>query len=243
VVVPEFCIRVAPTRFIRRLVEETDSNRVIVSYDWVSACLSQGRLVDIETFKLQSLPLNNTNTASREFNKYRPSDLISIQLEELARSMDLIEATASLDTESPYDNDHSEVDFFASIYQPASINQNHLLDRLASLVPTPADGLNGLSQHAQTDDIQVNADQSPKEDASILVHEVSHATPPDSPNIAAPLHAHAYDSWGNPIEEVSSFELAQAERPENEPDHESYVSDDDGHWVSSALFDSLTPRS
>jgi hypothetical protein len=242
VVVPEFCVRVAPTRFIRQLVEVTDSNRIIVSYDWVSACLSQGRLVDIETFKLQSSPLGDVDTASRGFNQYRSSDLISIQLEELAQSMDPIEETASSDTGPPDDDDHSEVDFFASIYAPASIHQNHLLDRLVPLVPSSAAGLYRLPQHAQTDDIRADADQSPKGDASILVQEVSHATPPQAPNIAAPLDTLAYDDWGNPIEDMSSFELAQTEWPENEPDHESYVSDDDGQWVSLSLVDRLMRR-
>jgi hypothetical protein len=218
VVVPEFCVRVASTRFIRQLLEETDSNRVIVSYDWVSACLSQGRLIDIDTFKLRSSPLDDVDTASRGFNQYRPSDLISIQLEELARSRDF-EKRASLDTESLDDDDRSEVDFFASIYEPASNPQNQLLDRLAPLIPSSAAWINGLPQHAQTDDIQPDADQSPKGDASILVQEVSHATPPRTPNIAAPPDSHAYDNWGNPIEEVSSFELAQTEWPEIEPDH------------------------
>jgi len=217
-------------------VDEIDSNRVIVSYDWVSACLSQGRLIDIETFELRSAPLDNIDTASRGFNQYRPSDLISIQLEELARSMDPIEETASLDTNSPDDNDHSEVDFFASIYETRSIHQNHLLDRLAPLIPSPAAVFN---KHAQTGDIQAEADQSPKEDASILVHEINHATPPQGPNIAAPLDTHVYDDWGNPIEDVSSFELTETEWPENEPDHDSYVSTDNGQWVSSSLVDSL----
>jgi hypothetical protein len=210
VVVPEFCIRVAPTRFIQQLVEETDSNRVIVSYDWVSACLSQGRLIDIETFKLQSSPLDNADTASRKFNQYRASDLISIQLEELARSMDPIEETASLDTKPPDENDHSEVDFFASIYEPTSIHQNHLLDRLATLMPNSTAALN---KHAQTEDIQADADQSPKGDALILVYEIDHPTPPATPNNAAPLDTQEYDDWGNPIVEVSSFELAQTEWP------------------------------
>jgi hypothetical protein len=243
VVVPEFCLRVAPTRFIRQLVEETDSNRVIVSYDWVSACLSQGRLIDIETFKLQSSPLDDVDTATREFGKYRPSDLISIQLEELAKSMDPIEETASLDTKPPDVDDHSEVDFFASIYEPASVHQNHFLDRLAPLVPNPAAGLNVPPHQALTDDIQPDADQSPKADASILIKVVSHATPPQTPNIAAPPDLHAYDNRGNPIEEVSPFEVAQTEWPENEPDHESYVSDDDGQWVSLSLADRLIRRS
>ena len=215
----------------------------MVSSDWVSACLSQGRLIDIETFKLRPSPLDDVDTESREFNQYRPSDLISIQLEELARSMDPIEKRASLDTESPDDDDHSEVDFFASIYEPASIPQNHLLDRLAPLIPSSAAGLNGLPQHAQTADIQPDADQSPKADASILLQEVIHATPPQTPNIAAPPDLHAYDNWGNPIEEVSPFEVAQTEWPENEPYHESYVSDDDGQWVSLSLVDSLVHRS
>jgi hypothetical protein len=243
VVVPEFCVRVAPTRFIRQLVEEQDSNRVIVSYDWVSACLSQGRLIDIETFKLRSSPLDDVDTASRGFSQYRPSDLISIQLEEMAKSMDPIEETASLDTESPDGDDHSKVDFFASIYEPTSIHQNHLLDRLAPLVPNPAAGLNVLPQHDRTDDIQPDAAQSPKGDASILVYEIDHPTPPAIPNNAAPLDTQQHDGWGNPIEKVFSFELAQTECPENESDNEPYASDDDGQWVSLSLVDSLVHRS
>ena len=138
VVIPEFCIRVAPTRLARQLVEESDSNRVIVSYDWVSACLSQGRLVDIETFKLQFLPLDDTNTVSREFNKYSPADLISIQLEELAKSMDPIKEKDSLKTETPVEENHPGTDFFSSIYEPTNIHQTNLLDRLAPpLVPSP----------------------------------------------------------------------------------------------------------
>jgi hypothetical protein len=243
VVVPEFCVRVAPTRFIRQLVEETDSNRVIVSYDWVSACLSQGRLINIETFKLRPSPLDDVDTASRGFNQYRPSDLISIQLEELARSMDPIEETGSLDTESPDVDDHSEVDFFASIYEPASIPQNHLLARLAHpLVPSPPTRLDVLPRHAQTDDIQADADQSLKGEASIFVHEIDHPTPPPTPNNAAPRGTR-YDGWGNPTYEMSSFEVAQTEWPENEPDRESYVSDDDGQWVSLSLADRLMLRS
>jgi len=217
-------------------VEETDSNRVIVSYGWVLVCVSQGRLLDVETFKLRSAPLDNIDTASRGFNRYRPSDLISIQLEELARSMDPIEETASLETESQNNNDHSEVDFFASIYETRSIHQNHLLDRLAPLVPSPAAVFN---EHAQMEDIQAEAEQSPKEDASILVHEVNHVTPPQAPTIAAPLDMHVYDDWVNSIAEVPSFKLAETEWPENEPDHDTYVSTDDGQWVSLSLVVSL----
>jgi hypothetical protein len=205
--------------------------------------LSQGRLIDIETFKLRPSPLDDVDTESREFNQYRPSDLISIQLEEMAKSMDPIEETASLDTESPDGDDHSKVDFFASIYESTSIHQNHLLDRLAALVPNPAAGLNVLPQHDQTDDLQPDAAQSPKGDASILVYEVDHPTPPATPNNAAPLDTQEHDGWGNPIEKVYSFELAQTECPENESDHEPYVSDDDGQWVSLSLADRLMRRS
>lgn len=243
-VLPEFCIRVAPTQFTRQLVEEPDSNRVIVSYDWVSACLSQGRLVDVDSFKLRSSPLDNVDTGSREFNQYRPSDLISIQMEELAKSMDPIEETGSLKTETPVEENHPETDFFSSIYEPTDIHQTNLLDRLAPpLVPSAGAELDTLSHHAHTYDLDADASGSHKGDASTFVHEIDQLTPPASPGIAAPLDTHLYDNWGNPIEEISSFELARTEWPENEPDHESCVSDDGGQWVSLSLVDILKHRS
>jgi hypothetical protein len=238
VVVPEFCLEVAPTRFIRQLVEQPDPSRVIVSYDWVSACLSQDRLLNIDTYKLRSSPLGAVGASSRKFNQYRPSDLISIQLEELEKSMDPIEETTFSDLGSPDDGNHSEIDFFSSIHKPTRTYQNHLLDRLnPPLVPSPATRLDMLPQHAQTDNIQNDADQLPKGDAFISVLEVSHASPPATPDVAAPLDAHGYGDWGELVERIPTSELDHTESAENERDHEPYLcfSDDDRQWVSLSI--------
>jgi hypothetical protein len=224
IVVPEIGVRAPTTMFIRRLVEEAPLLRVVVVLDWVTACLDQDRLLDIDAYRLGSSPLSSVGASSREFNQYHPSDLISIHLKEMEVSKSSTEEPASAEAETPRDDKLSEIDLLMES-EPTPIHQKQLLDELnPPLIPSPAAGADTLSPRTRTDDLQPDAGHSPKEDASIPVHEINHVTPLASPEIAGPLDTHVYDDWGYSNEEVPSFELAYTGWPENERDLEFFVS-------------------
>jgi hypothetical protein len=73
----------------QRLVKEADSSRAIVSLDWVSDCLALDQLLDVDTYRLQASPLSNKDFkwSARQKFQYHRSDLISIELEELSKSV------------------------------------------------------------------------------------------------------------------------------------------------------------
>jgi hypothetical protein len=53
VVVPEIGIRIAPSDHHQQLVEESDPSRAVISFDWVTNCVEQDRLLNLTEYKLQ----------------------------------------------------------------------------------------------------------------------------------------------------------------------------------------------
>jgi hypothetical protein len=56
VIVPEMNLRVATNDEHRRLVNDPDTSRAVVSFDWVTDCVEQDRLIGLEGYKLRSSP-------------------------------------------------------------------------------------------------------------------------------------------------------------------------------------------
>lgn len=126
VVVPEQGVRTPSTVLIRRLVEEADPSRVIVSLDWISDCLALDQLLDVGTYRLQPSSQSNIDdrkSASRRKFQYHRSDMISIQLEELSMSVapSLLSQAKSPPTPNmphraaPYPGSHSSKDLDSTI--------------------------------------------------------------------------------------------------------------------------------
>lgn len=207
-VVPESNIRFAPTTFIRQLVERLDPCTVVVSYDWVSGCLLQGQLLDIDTYRLRSSPHATLNPASRSFNQYHPSDLISIELENLTRSMDPIKEAASAGAESMEQDYQSDFDCFSPEFELTQFRQKLRLDmRNPPLIPTSSVGHGAPLSQAKTDDQQDVVGHSPNQDRSFLPIDLAAAHAAyrlaSIPNTHAgywpvsEAHSEAADGWDN----------------------------------------------
>lgn len=69
VVVPEIGLRMANNDQHRELVEESDPSRAIVSFDWVTDCVEQDRLLDLKEYKLRYTPSVSLDNHDRQ----RPS--------------------------------------------------------------------------------------------------------------------------------------------------------------------------
>ena len=54
VVVPEIRIRIASSDQCRHLVEESDTSRAVISFDWVTECVEQEKLLNIDEYKLRT---------------------------------------------------------------------------------------------------------------------------------------------------------------------------------------------
>jgi hypothetical protein len=52
-VVPEIGIRIASSDQHRNLVEESDASRAVISFDWVTECVEQDKLLNLNEYKLQ----------------------------------------------------------------------------------------------------------------------------------------------------------------------------------------------
>jgi hypothetical protein len=53
VVVPEIGIRIASSDHHQQLVEESDPSRAVISFDWVTNCVEQDKLLNLTEYKLQ----------------------------------------------------------------------------------------------------------------------------------------------------------------------------------------------
>ena len=56
VVVPEIGIRIASSDHHRQLVEESDPSRAVISFDWITDCVEQEKLLDLNEYKLRCPP-------------------------------------------------------------------------------------------------------------------------------------------------------------------------------------------
>jgi hypothetical protein len=56
VVVPEIGIRIASSDHHQQLVEESDPSRAVISFDWVTECVEQEKLLDLNEYKLRCPP-------------------------------------------------------------------------------------------------------------------------------------------------------------------------------------------
>jgi hypothetical protein len=56
VVVPEIEIRIASSDHHRQLVEESDPSRAVISFDWITDCVEQEKLLDLNEYKLRCPP-------------------------------------------------------------------------------------------------------------------------------------------------------------------------------------------
>jgi hypothetical protein len=61
VVVPEIAIRIASSDQHRQLVEESDASRAVISFDWVTECVEQDKLLNLNEYKLRSPPFASFN--------------------------------------------------------------------------------------------------------------------------------------------------------------------------------------
>jgi hypothetical protein len=66
VVVPEIEIRIASSDHHRQLVEESDPSRAVISFDWVTECVEQDKLLNLDEYKLRC-------PSFASFDKYRES--------------------------------------------------------------------------------------------------------------------------------------------------------------------------
>jgi hypothetical protein len=56
IIIPEMNLRVASSDEHRRLINDPDISRAVVSFDWVTDCVEQDRLIGLEGYKLRSSP-------------------------------------------------------------------------------------------------------------------------------------------------------------------------------------------
>jgi len=83
VVMPEIGIRITSSDQHRSLVEQSDPSRAIVSFDWVTSCVEQEKLLDLNEYKLRiSLYASSDNHQTPTYGTYANSSATSVTSEE-----------------------------------------------------------------------------------------------------------------------------------------------------------------
>jgi len=83
VVVPEIGIRIAANDQHRSLVEQSDLSRAIISFDWVTSCVEQEKLLSLNEYKLRTSPYaSSDNYQTPIYGTYANSNAPSVTSEE-----------------------------------------------------------------------------------------------------------------------------------------------------------------
>jgi hypothetical protein len=92
VVVPEIGIRIASSDHHRQLVEESDPSRAVISFDWVTDCVEQDKLLNLNEYKLQcpshasfeNYPCSSAGTYANSITSSTTSEETTARTEDIA---------------------------------------------------------------------------------------------------------------------------------------------------------------
>jgi hypothetical protein len=129
VVVPEVGNRIVSGDQHRQLVEESDASRAVISFDWVTDCVDQDKLLNLTEYKLRCPPFAS-------FTKYQQSNS-GVYANSIASST-TSEETFVRTEEIVYPNDRQENDDNGSnTTTPKNVNINLTGAKVLNGPPTP----------------------------------------------------------------------------------------------------------